>query len=63
MTRIPAGAPNGVDGHGLTMVWRWFRRPLPSLSARLTRVGVVIVAIYGLLALVMPLLIAGGWLP
>lgn len=45
------------------MVHHWFRRPLPTLSARLTRVGVVMVALYGLLAVAMPLLIASGWLP
>lgn len=63
MPRSPADVPRTDNGQHLAVVWRWCRRPLPTLSARLTRVGVVMVAVYGLLAVVMPLLIASGWLP
>ncbi len=63
MPRSPADVPRTDNGQHLAVVWRWCRRPLPTLSARLTRVGVAMVAIYGLLAVVMPLLIASGWLP
>ena len=63
MIRSPVDTANRVAGRNLPLVWRWLRRPLPTLSARLTRVGVVMVALYGLLAVVMPLVIASGWLP
>ncbi|MYG47551.1 MAG: ABC transporter permease [Synechococcus sp. SB0675_bin_6] len=63
MPRNPAHIPPIDHGQRLAVVWRWCRRPLPTLSARLTRVGVVMVAVYGLLAVAMPLLIASGWLP
>ncbi len=59
----PIDPSSWPHGWGLGNLGRWLRQPLPSLSARLTRVGAVMVAIYGLLALVMPLLSASGWLP
>ena len=63
MAWTPASAANNGDRQSRISVWRWFRRPLPTLSARLTRVGFVMVVIYVLLAMIMPLFIASGWLP
>lgn len=55
--------PLAAAGAARKQLRRWLQQPLPSLSARLTRIGAVVVVAYGLVAVLAPGLSALGWIP